>query len=340
MDLAFFINILILVISLFFVIKGADWFLDSVTLIGKKLKMSPFLIGVILVGFGTSLPELATSVSSIVQDTHNLAIANIIGSNIANILLVLGLSTFFIGTIKFKKELISLDLPYLFATTALFIILIADGNLNLTDGIILLIGFVIYLIYSLSHNVPTKRGNIISTIQELVVGKDKKESDEIKKESSKKKKISIEGKLWVQTVFAIMSIAILALAARLTVESVLNIAQELEVSIELVTFLTIALGTSLPELLVSFKALKKNQGDLVLGNIIGSSMFNILLVGGVAGVIHEQVLASNLVDWSIFGLALATLIIVVSGITKHIHAWEGATFVMIYVVLMLKIANI
>ena len=148
------LNIVVLIVSLLVVVKAADYFLKYVEIIGKRFNLSPFILGVLLVGFGTSLPELATSISSVMGDTHNVTIANIIGSNMANILLILGISTFFLGTIRFKKDLINLDLPHLFCVSLLFGILIIDGSLNFYDGLMLITGFVIYVLYNLSQKTP------------------------------------------------------------------------------------------------------------------------------------------------------------------------------------------
>ena len=150
---------------------SADWFLKSVEIIGKRLNLPAFILGVVLVGFGTSLPELATSLSSVVSDTHNVTIANIIGSNMANILLILGISTFFLGTITFKKNLINLDLPHLFCISILFAILIIDGNLSLYDGLFLITGFFIYLLYNLTQNLPKKDSGLPQALKALFKSK-------------------------------------------------------------------------------------------------------------------------------------------------------------------------
>ena len=158
---------LLLIISLAGVVKSAGWFLKAVEIIGKRLSLPPFILGVVLVGFGTSLPELATSLGSIISGTHNVAIANIIGSNMANVLLIIGISTFFLGTIKFKKNLIDLDLPHLFCISLLFAILIIDGNLSLADGFVLLGGFVLYLLYSLTQHTAVT-GGFFKVVKSLV----------------------------------------------------------------------------------------------------------------------------------------------------------------------------
>ena len=135
------LDIIILVAALAGVVKGADWFLGSAEKVGVSLRLPPFILGVILVGFGTSLPELATSIAAVADGVDNVTIANVAGSNIANVLVILGISTIVLGTIKFDKNLIDLDIPIMIGVTALFSILIVDGGLSRFDGIILLLGF-------------------------------------------------------------------------------------------------------------------------------------------------------------------------------------------------------
>lgn len=323
------LNLILLTLALIAVIKSSDWFLTSVEIIGKRFNLPAFILGVLLIGFGTSLPELATSMSSVLNDTHNVTIANIIGSNMANILLIIGISTFFFGTISFKKNLIDLDLPHLLSVSILFAILISDGQLNFNDSLLLLFGFVIYLLYSLTQNLThAKHKGVIPAVRGLIT-------------KSKKNKVrnSYAGNFRNVVIVLIGSTVILALASRLAITNMLDIAQEIDIAVEIVTFVTIALGTSLPELLVTFKALKKGQGDLVLGNIIGSSVFNILLVGGVISLIHPQVIDPSVLTWSIIGLVVAALVAILNGITREIHTWEGSVFILIYIALISKIVT-
>ena len=322
------VNVLLLMFALYGVIKATDWFLNSSEIIGLKLRLSPFILGVLLVGFGTSLPELATSLTAVFNGTDNVAIANIIGSNLANILVIIGIATFFLGTISFDKDLIDLDLPHLLGVTVLFAILIVDGGLSLSDGVLLLVGFVVFLLYSLTHreNRVYRRGlvHLIATLARGSGGNNKEKSTPI-------------GSMTYATIVLIASIIILALASRLAVVSLLGIAHSLNLQIDVVTFVTIALGTSLPELFISFKALKDGKGDVVLGNIIGSCIFNILLVGGIAAVISPQSIGSDILVWSIAGLVIASVLLMVNGITRQIHVWEGAVFILIYMALVSNI---
>ncbi|MYB40414.1 sodium:calcium antiporter [Candidatus Saccharibacteria bacterium] len=319
--------VLLLAAALAGVIKSASWFLKAVEIVGHRFNLPAFILGVVLVGFGTSLPELATSIGSVAGGTHNVTIANVIGSNMANVLLVVGVSTFFLGTIKFRKNLIDLDLPHLFCVSVLFAILIADGNLSLADGIVLLIGFLLYLLYSLTHASPGLGGGLFKIVKGLF--------DRPKNRS--KKRAGSEHNLVLVFLGMAASVVVLALSSRLVVVGLLEIADRIDLAVDVVTFVTIAIGTSLPELLVTFKALKKGQGDLVLGNIIGSSVFNILLVGGLVSVIHTQFIDASILLWSIVGLLTAAFVAILNGITKEIHIWEGAVFIMIYIAIISKI---
>ena len=326
MDLGLYI--LLLLGSLFIVVKSSDYFLQAVEQVGRYFGLSAFLVGVILVGFGTSLPELATSISSVISGRDDVAIANIIGSNMANILLIIGVSSLFLGSINFKKRLINLDLPFLLGITVLFAILIFDGNLNWSDGLFLLVGFVSYLIYSLSQQQSsTDDKSLVVIIRSLV------------KPKTDRPATSPTDKLSTPLLIAVAAMIGLIAASRLAVFSMLEIADMINIAVGVITFFTLALGTSLPELVVSFKALRQNKGDLVAGNIIGSSVFNILLVGGVVSLIAPQFLDPTILVWSIIGLLVATISLVISGITQKIHVCEGLVFILLYTALIIKIAS-
>lgn len=315
------VNIILLVLATYGVIRAADWFLGSAESIGQKLGLSSFVLGVLVVGFGTSLPELATSVAAIIDNTQNVTIANIVGSNLVNALVIIGIATFFLGTIKFEKDLIDLDLPLLFGVSVLFSILLYDGALTLSDGVILLIGFVGYVLYTASHKEDgTYHRGLIHHIANLARDTDEKG----------KQKPEVSGSMWVSGLILLGSMMLLAVSSKLAVDNLLEIVKELNVSVDIVTFFTIAIGTSLPELLVTFKAMRQDKGDIVLGNIIGSSIFNMLLVGGLAAVLRDQFIAAPLIVWAIVGLLLSSLMLVVNGITRQIHVWEGLIFLLIY----------
>jgi cation:H+ antiporter len=315
-------QVVLLAVSLGVVVKSADWFLGAAEKVGIHLKLPAFILGVVLVGFGTSLPELATSMAAVVDGISTVTIPNVAGSNIANILLILGVSTIALGTLKFEKNLIDLDIPLLVGVTGLFAILLVDGSLNRFDGILLLLGFIGYLIYSLGYKEDEKyHKGLIKLISALSMGKDKTAKEIEGKQSS----LSIYVYLLL-----IASIILLGVASKFAVDSMLNIVEEINVGVAVISFFALAIGTSLPELVVSFKALKKGQGDLVAGNIIGSCMFNILLIAGLTSVIRTQTIESGILVWLIVGLVLSTLLILAGSISKRIHIWEGFTYILIY----------
>ncbi len=321
-------NIALFVFALAVVIKSAGWFLNVAEKIGVYLHLPPFILGVVLVGFGTSLPEFATSLAAVSKGVETVTIANITGSNIANILLIIGLSTIALGTIKFDKNLIDLDIPLLIGVTALFSILIVDGNLSRGDGIILLVGFLGYIIYALSYREDKEHHKgLISLIASL-----SKSSEQKIEQKHQQKTIGLSA-----VAVLLVSIALLGASSVITVDSLLRIVKSLNIGVDVLSFLALAIGTSLPELVVSFKALRKGQGDIVVGNVIGSSMFNLLLVGGTASVIHTQIINPKLVVWVITGLAISILLLMVGSISKRIHIWEGFIYVLLYFAIAIKI---
>ena len=323
------VDILILVAALAGVVKGADWFLGAAEKVGVTLRLPPFILGVLLVGFGTSLPELATSIAAVVDNVDTVTIANVAGSNIANVFVILGLSTIALGTIRFQKDIIDLDIPLMVGITALFSIMIVDGQLTQTDGIILLLGFVGYVMYSLGYKEDkAHHKGLISLIASLTKGTEKKVEQH--------KKLATASTYIV----LILSVALLGFASKFAVDSLLDIVAQVDVGVEVLTFFALAIGTSLPELTVSVKALRQGKGDLVVGNIIGSSMFNILLIGGVASVLKTQVVDTQIVGWMITGLGLSALLLMAGSISKRIHIWEGLIYVLIYLTIASKIADL
>jgi len=309
------------------VVKSADWFLAAAEKIGVWLKLSPFVLGVLLVGLGTSLPELATSIAATVQGENTIVLANVIGSNIANVLLIIGLVTVLMGTIRFEKDIIDLDVPLLVSTTILFIFLLADGVVSRGDGIVLMAGFAFYVLYSIGYREDKEHHKgLVKMVSAL--------TKETNRQVERHEKITT----WTIPVL-IASIALLAGSSQLVVEQLLAIVQELNVEVAVASYFVLAIGTSLPELTVSIKALRKNQGDLVVGNIIGSCMFNMLLIGGSSAVLTDQKISSNILLWAGSGLLVSVLLLMAGSISKRIHIWEGMTFILLYITIGLYIAN-
>jgi cation:H+ antiporter len=322
-------NILLLIVALAVVVKSADWFLSSAEKIGLRIGLSSFILGVVLVGFGTSLPELATSLAAIASGVNDVALANVAGSNIANILLILGLATFMMGTIKLEKNLIDLDIPLLIGTTLLFVILIADGGLGMADGLILLVALAGYLFYNFNYKEDDEYHKGIVRLVSMLT-----------KSTSKKVEAHENTMTKYTVVVALVSITLLGIASSVAVSNLLRIVEQINIGADVMAFFALAIGTSLPELVVSVKALRRGQTDVVLGNVIGSCMFNMLLIGGVASLLTDQTLSPQVLLWSIIGLMVSVSLLAVGSISRRIHLWEGYTYLLLYVAIGINIADL
>lgn len=262
------LSILAVIIGLVVLVWSADRFVDGAVGVAQFLGMSTFLIGMLVVGFGTSAPEMVVSILSALNDTPQLALGNAYGSNIANIALILG-ATAVIAPVVVKKQAMSRDIPILMFMTAMTIFLLKDGNVSFVDGIVLLVAFVALTLFNIWLELKDKRK------------REKAENDEnaISAESSAKVSI-VKSLLWL-----LAGLALLIVSSRLLVWGAVNIAQALGVSDLLIGLTIVAIGTSLPELASSIAAARRGENDLAVGNVIGSNLFNTLVVVGIAAVI-------------------------------------------------------
>lgn len=302
-------DILILILGFLLLIKGADFFVDGSSSIAKKFKIPPMVIGLTLVAFGTSAPELAVSIDAALALSNGLVFGNVIGSNIANTLLILGLSAA-ITPISISKKTIFKEMPFLIVSTIAMAVMamdkLIDNSRNLlsrVDGMILLLLFVIY----------------IFSMIEMIVNNKEKDSEEV--ESMPLLKSS------VLTVFGLIAIV---MGADLTVTSAVSIAALFGLSETLIGLTVVAVGTSLPELITSVVAAKKGENDIAIGNIIGSNVFNILLVLGVSASINPIIISSrNYIDLVILIIAtVTTMLIMFTG--SKISKWEGRLMYLAY----------
>ncbi len=317
----------VFIIAILGVARSADWLLETVERIGKYYGIPPFILGVVLVGFGTSLPELATSLAATFSGETSVMLANVLGSNIANILLILGLSTLLMGTIRFGKELTDIDFPILGAATILFGILAYDGSLSRTDGLLLLGGVATYLFYTLFHKeAPGYDGNLTQLVR--VAWRD------LRKKTIRER---IDRPTAGTYLLFFTSTALLGGLSTVAINSLVAIVENIGIGVDILSFFALAIGTSLPELVVSVKALRAGNGDLVVGNVIGSSAFNMLLIGGIGATIAPQYVSLPIGHWMLAGLGLSTILLVLSGLTRRIHIWEGVCFLLVYAALSSQI---
>ncbi len=327
----FLIYLVLFILGIAVVVKSADIFLNSVEKIGEFFNIPKFILGVVLVGFGTSLPELTTSLAAVLNGNQEVALGNVLGSNVVNILIILGLATVFLGTVKFKKELTDVDIPLLMATTILFAMMLVDGNLSRPEAILLLAGAVGYLLYTMFSSDREEYHKGMAHLAKAIFISNKKSNT-----TNSKTKEKLSWKVWV---LMALSVVALGFASNLAVENLLKIVEIIGIGVGIVSFFALAIGTSLPELVVTFKALKKGEGDMVVGNIIGSNMFNILMIGGISGVFATQTLAMPTGLWMIAGAIISAGLLGMSVMTKRLQIWEGGIFILVYAVLSLQLLS-
>ncbi|MBQ2662703.1 MAG: calcium/sodium antiporter [Clostridia bacterium] len=307
-------DILIMVVCLIggfvLLVKGADFFVDGACAISEKLRIPAYVVGLTVVAFGTSLPEAAVSITASIQHSNEIAIGNVIGSNIFNTLVVLGASAL-LAPVAVRRDIIRRDFPFCIIITVLLPILIMTlngGNLALTriDGIILLIIFAAFMTYS------------------VIAGK-KQAALEVKEENEKKPISTLKCILYV-----VLGLAGVIIGGELTVYGAKELALKVGLSENVVALTVVAIGTSLPELVTSIVASRKGQNDIAVGNVIGSNIFNILFILGMSATIGNIGTDMNgVIDTCVLvGIMLVTFIFTLS--RKKIGRAEGAVMILIY----------
>lgn len=306
---------LFLAVALFVLVRGADTFVVGAKQVGSSLGMSKFAIGVLIVGFGTSLPELASSVAAALEGTTEIVVANAVGSNITNILLVVGILAAVGGRIAIKRDLIKTELPIFFIASTHFLAVVWDGAVDRLEAILLLGTFCAYMWY-------------------LFVEAEGEDSVDLVKETGSRPRLEAKS-----LAFIVLGIVAVLVGANYTVEMVVNIATAAAVPIGFVSILAIALGTSLPELFVSIQAIKTGEQELAIGNIFGSNAFNILVVIGVPALITPLVADEVVMSLGIYVLLAASAIFFVNGLARQIMRWEGMMMLLFFAFFVVKLAE-
>ena len=314
-----------LIIGFFLLIKGADIFVSGASNISKKLGIPSVIVGLTIVSLGTSAPELAVSVISSLKGSNEISVGNVLGSNLFNTLMVLGVTTI-IMALTIKKSEVKRDFTINIVVTILLSLLTfttlldgSDNYISRLDGIVLLIGCISYTTYLI---LSVKRGKVVSeNIQE-----------ELALESTN------EISIFKGILKLIIGVAGIVIGGQIVVDSATSIATSLGMSEKLVGLTIVAIGTSLPELVTSVVAAIKGEEDIALGNILGSNIFNILLIIGLSSAISPIAVSSNLIFDFLF-LIVATLIIGImifanKNEEKRFGKKEGIILVVLYVFYM------
>ena len=296
------VNVVLLLLGFVLLVKGADFFVDGAAGIAKKLKVSTFIIGVTIVAVGTSAPELAVTIADVVKpDGGNVVIGNILGSNVINVFLILGLSAV-ICKLPSEKSTRMIDMPFLIAISALFLALGVfvggfDAGYNSNGaftfrgvmpwwcGLILFILYVIFMVYNVLLAKKQSKANLEQAVASAPAEMTAQPTD-----AGFFKKLgywyeNMQLKTWFLIVITVVGLAVVVLGAQLVVDSATVIAENLiGIRTEIVALTVVAFGTSLPELITSVSAARKGDVGIATGNIIGSNIANILLIGGVGSL--------------------------------------------------------
>lgn len=307
MDASIILQIVLLIVGFVFLIKGSDFFVDGASSIASLLKIPTIIVGLTIVAFGTSAPEAAVSITSSLTGSNAMAVSNVIGSNLFNMLMVIGIAAL-LGDLLMEKSVLDKDLPFLVAITILFAAFIFIGwDISSIEGIILLVILIAYVLYLIRSAKKSKDSDVVE-----------------------KPKLSLPKSI----IFIVVGLAGIIIGGDLVVNSASDIAIALGMSETLVGLTIVAIGTSLPELVTSITALKKGENQMVIGNVIGSNIFNILFVLGASSAISAIPLDSSMLIDVIFMIAVTILCFIFGKTQDKYDKKEGIILVALFIIYM------
>lgn len=307
------LNVLLLIVGVAIVLWGADRLTDGSVNIASKLGISQMVIGLTIVAMGTSMPEFCVSLVSSIKGTADLAVGNIVGSNIFNSLLIVGVAAM-VSPILILHSTVKRDIPFSLFASALLILLCFDGDISRIDALILFISFLLFLYVTLK------------------TAKNNTDTDE----GENKKKTPT----WKSVAFIVLGLVCLILGSNIFVDNATGIAKIMGVSDAVIGLTIVAGGTSLPELATSIVAARKGNSGIAIGNVLGSNVFNILFILGAAGIVCPMTIQGiTMVDLTM--MLVAVVLLWLFSFTKYnIARWEGAILVAVYLFYMVYlIAN-
>ena len=309
------LSIVSLIVGLIITVWSADRFVDGASGVARHFKMPPMLIGMVIIGFGTSAPEIAVSVQAAIDGNSGIALGNAVGSNITNIALVLGV-TAIISPIVASSSVLKKEVPMMLGAMFLALFLMLDGSLSLLDGVVLLVAFALTMGWSIFEGLKKKKDNF---------------ADEIENEISSKELSTKSSVIWL-----VLGIVLLIVGSKIFVYGAQNIALSLGISDMVVGLTVVAVGTSLPELASSIMAARKGEHELALGNVLGSNLFNMLIVVGIAVVISPMAIPAEVISRDMFtmialSIALLVLCLPFSKKVGSINRFEGVLLLLVFI---------
>ncbi|MGD1903477.1 MAG: calcium/sodium antiporter [Geitlerinemataceae cyanobacterium] len=292
-------------LSLLVLIRASDVFTERAEIVGRFFGLPPFAIGVAIVAIGTSLPELMSSTVAVVQGSSEIAIGNVIGSNIANIFLIIGITATFGKKIVLEYEIASIDLPLFLGATLLMALMVSSDGFTIGEAVLSVLAYVVYLLYTVSQ-------------------RDREE--EIPGDTSRLSRLPKRA-----IVVLVLSSVFIFLGADYTVRSVVEISRLLDIAPDIIAISALAFGTSLPELTVSIVCARKGNPEVAVGNVLGSNIFNSLMVTGVPRFFGEVAIPEQTLTNGLLEMLAGTLLLCIVVQDKQITKWEGCLFLLFYV---------
>ncbi|MCX6785725.1 MAG: calcium/sodium antiporter [Candidatus Komeilibacteria bacterium] len=320
-------------------IKAADYFTEAAEKIGLSWKMPPLVVGVTIVAIGTALPELATSLVAVFNGQTQIVAANALGSNITNIFLIIGICAISAGVLKIKKSVINANLPLLAAAVGLIVVIMWDRQVTFGEGVVAILAYLIYAVY-LVESGKYKAGlpaGQASKAEGFIPGQDLPATRETRHYHRRREHFSSNPSL----IFAlIVSALAIYLSAAWTVRSLLSLADMLKIGVSVAVMIALAIGTSLPVLIVSLLAVKKKQYEIALGTVFGANIFNALMILGIPSLFKTLIVDEATFSVGIPFLVGATLIYIISIISKKIDRLEGGLYLLIYALFVAKLIGL
>lgn len=305
------LQILLLVLGFIMLIKGADWFVDGAAGMARKWGIPQLVVGLTIVAMGTSAPEAAVSISAALKGNAGITVGNIVGSNILNILIILGVSSL-ITTLAVARSTVRYEIPYMMAITVLFMVLGLTGNkIELWEGIILWVAFLAYLGYLF-----------------FMAKRDREKGEDGQEDGKGEKKTA---SMWKLLLLTLLGLVLIIAGSNVTVDAASAIAEAAGMSDRFIGLTIVALGTSLPELFTSVSAARKGNADIAIGNIVGSNIFNILFIVGTVALITPVIYESRFIIDTVVALGAGLLLWLFVLPKKQLGRAAGVTMLAAYI---------
>ena len=296
------LQLALLALGFVMLVKGSDWFVDGAAGIAAKFRIPQIIIGLTIVAMGTSAPEAAVSITAAMGGSADITVGNIVGSNILNVLVILGLASAIVP-VAVGKSTLKIDIPFMIAISVIFLLLGWDGTITRIDGLVLVAlfaGYIGYMIWEAIHS--------------------NEEGDEIK-----------DMPIWKMLLSTVIGMALIIFGADVAVDAATKLAQIFGMSERFIGLTVVALGTSLPELFTSVTAARKGNADIAIGNIVGSNIFNILFVVGLSSMVINVPFAANFRIDMLVAIAACVFIWLAAIKSKKLARWAGFTMLLGYV---------